>query len=333
MINLFKRGPKIQCGVIGVGSLGQHHARIYASMKNVEFAGIFETSDARAAEICAKHNCRRFATIEDLGDVCDAVSVVVPTDRHAEVALPLLAKGCHLLIEKPLCASMEEAEKVLAAAQAAQRIVQVGHIEHFNPVMSFLEKEIDRPGYITTERLAPYQTRGTEVGVVLDLMIHDIGIVLALVKSPIEKIDSVGMNVLSKTEDIANARIQFKNGCVANLSASRLSLKKNREIRIFQDNAYLSLDLMNQKGHLVKKSDLIAYGVKLKVGLAKAGDVSSIPVGEIPIEKGEPLAIELASFVDSVTKAKQPKVGAALGKSALEVALTITAQIKAIKKQ
>jgi len=331
---LFKsKKEKIVCGVVGVGSLGQHHARIYASMKNVEFAGIFETSDARAAEICAKHNCRRFATIEELGDVCDAVSVVVPTDRHAEVALPLLAKGCHLLIEKPICASLEEAEKVLAAAQAAQCIVQVGHIEHFNPVMSFLEKEIDRPGYITTERLAPYQTRGTEVGVVLDLMIHDIGIVLALVKSPIEKIDSVGMNVLSKTEDIANARIQFKNGCVANLSASRLSLKKNREIRIFQDNAYLSLDFMNQKGHLVKKSDLIAYGLKLKVGLAKAGDVSSIPVGEIPIEKGEPLAIELASFVDSVTKAKQPKVGAALGKSALEVAITITDQIRAIKKQ
>jgi predicted dehydrogenase len=331
---LFKsKKEKIVCGVVGVGSLGQHHARIYASMKNVEFAGIFETSDARAAEICAKHSCRRFDTIEELGDVCDAVSVVVPTDRHAEVALPLLAKGCHLLIEKPICASLEEAEKVLAAAQAAKCIVQVGHIEHFNPVMSFLEKEIDRPGYITTERLAPYQTRGTEVGVVLDLMIHDIGIVLALVKSPIEKIDSVGMNVLSKTEDIANARIQFKNGCVANLSASRLSLKKNREIRIFQDNAYLSLDFMNQKGHLVKRSDLIAYGLKLKVGLAKAGDVSSIPVGEIPIEKGEPLAIELASFVDSVTKAKQPKVGAALGKSALEVAITITDQIRAIKKQ
>jgi predicted dehydrogenase len=328
---LFKsKKEKIVCGVIGVGSLGQHHARIYASMKNVEFAGIFETSDARAKEICEKHNCRRFTTIEELGEVCDAVSVVVPTDRHAEVALPLLAKGCHLLIEKPICASLEEAEKVLAAAQAAHCIVQVGHIEHFNPVMSFLEKEINRPGYITTERLAPYQTRGTEVGVVLDLMIHDIGIVLALVKSPIEKIDSVGMNVLSKTEDIANARIQFENGCVANLSASRMSLKKNREIRIFQDNAYLSLDFMNQKGHLVKKSDLIAYGLKLKVGLAKPGDVSSIPVDDIPIEKGEPLAIELAHFVESVTKAKQPKVGAALGKSALEVAITITEQIRAI---
>jgi len=330
---LFKsKKEKIVCGVIGVGSLGQHHARIYASMPNVEFAGIFETSDARAKEICEKHNCRRFATIEELGAACDAVSVVVPTDKHAQVALPLLAQGCHLLIEKPICATMEEAEQVLAAARAANRLVQVGHIEHFNPVMSFLEKEIDKPGYITTERLAPYQTRGTEVGVVLDLMIHDIGIVLALVKSPIEKIDSAGMHVLSKTEDIANARIQFANGCVANLSASRLSLKKNREIRIFQENAYLSLDFMNQKGHLVKKSDLIAYGLKLKVGLAKPGDVSSIPVEDIPIEKGEPLAIELASFVESVTKAKQPKVGAALGKSALEVAITITEQIRSSKK-
>ena len=142
--------------------------------------------------------------------------------------------------------------------------------------------------------------RGTEVGVVLDLMIHDIGIVLALVKSPIAKIDSVGINVLSKTEDIANARIQFENGCVANLSASRMSLKKAREIRIFQDNAYLSLDFMNQSGHLVRKSDIIAYGLKMKIGLVKAGDASSIPVHQIPIEKGEPLALELAHFVESV---------------------------------
>jgi len=323
---------RIKCGVAGVGSLGQHHARIYASLPGAELAGIFETSDARAAEICAKHNCRRFATIEELGRACEAVSVVVPTDRHAEVALPLLAAGCHLLIEKPLCASLEEAEQVLAAAQKTGRVVQVGHIEHFNPVMSYLEKHAGHPQYITTERLAPYTTRGTEVGVVLDLMIHDIGIVLALVKSPIRKIDSVGINVLSKTEDIANARIEFENGCVANLSASRMALKKNREIRVFQDNAYLSLDFMNQKGHLVKKSDIIAYGLKLKIGLAKAGDASSIPVHDIPIEKGEPLAIELAHFLESVAEAKQPKVGAALGKSALAVAITITEQIKRAQK-
>ncbi len=324
--------PKIKCGVAGVGSLGQHHARIYASLPNVEFVGIYEASDERAKEICAKYNCRRFASIEELGDACDAISVVVPTDKHALVALPLLAKKCHLLIEKPITATLEEAEQVLAAAQANNCIVQVGHIEHFNPVMSFMEKHIDRPGYITAERLAPYTTRGTEVGVVLDLMIHDIGIVLALVKSPIRKIDSVGINVLSKTEDIANARIEFESGCVANLSASRMSLKKNREIRIFQDNAYLSLDFMNQKGHLVKKSDLIAYGVKLKIGLAKAGDASSIPVEDIPIEKDEPLKLELQHFTESVAELKQPKVGGKLAMTALEVAIQITEQIKAAKK-
>ncbi|PHX84817.1 MAG: oxidoreductase [Opitutia bacterium] len=323
---------KIRCGVAGVGSLGQHHARIYATLPGAELAGIFEPNNARAVEICAKFNCRRFATIEELGDACDAVSVVVPTDRHAEVALPLLAKKTHLLIEKPICASLEEAEQVMAAARKHGCIVQVGHIEHFNPVMAFLEKQVDHPQYLTAERLAPYQPRGTEVGVVLDLMIHDIGITLALIKSPIVKIDSVGVSVLSKTEDIANARIQFENGAVANLSASRMSLKKAREIRVFQDNAYLSLNFMEQKGHLVKKSDIIAYGLKMKIGLVKAGDVSSIPVKEIPIEKGEPLALELASFVDSVTQARQPKVGAALGKSALEVAITITEQIWAQKR-
>jgi predicted dehydrogenase len=320
--------PKIRYGVAGVGSLGQHHARVYATLPGAELTGIFETNDARAAEICGRHGCRRFATIEELGAACDAVSVVVPTDRHAEVALPLLAAGAHLLIEKPLCASLEEAEQVLAAARAASRIVQVGHIEHFNPVMSFLEKHIDRPRYLTAERLAPYQPRGTEVGVVLDLMIHDIGIVLALVKSPVERIDGVGVTVLSKSEDIANARLQFANGCVANLSASRMSVKKAREIRIFQEDAYLSLDFMNQAGHLVKKGDLVAHAVKMKVGLVKAGDASSIPVREIPIEKGEPLALELAHFVESVAQARQPKVGAALGKSALEVAIAITEQIR-----
>lgn len=325
---LFGSTERIRCGVAGVGSLGQHHARIYASLPGAELTGIFEMSDERAAEICAKYNCRRFATLEELGEACDVVSVVVPTDKHEQVALPLLARKTHLLIEKPLCASLEEAERVLAAAQENGCLVQVGHIEHFNPVMSFLEKQVSSPQYITAERLAPYQPRGTEVGVVLDLMIHDIGIVLALVKSPIKRIDSVGVTVLSKGEDIANARIEFENGCVANLSASRMSTKKQREIRIFQSDAYLSLDFMNQAGHLVKKSDIIAYGLKMKVGLVKAGDLSAIPVKDIPIEKGEPLALELASFVESVREARQPKVGAALGKSALEVAITITDQIR-----
>lgn len=326
---MFSRSPeRIRCGVAGVGSLGQHHARIYASLPGAELVGIFETDDKRAAEICERHGCQRFETIEALGEACDAVSVVVPTDRHEQVALPLLARKTHLLIEKPICATLEEAERVLAAAKEHNCLVQVGHIEHFNPVMAFLEKEVSKPQYITTERLAPYQPRGTEVGVVLDLMIHDIGIVLALTKSPIKRIDSVGVTVLSKGEDIANARIEFESGCVANLSASRMSTKKQREIRIFQSNAYLSLDFMNQEGHLVKKSDIIAYGLKMKVGLVKAGDLKSIPVKEIPIEKGEPLALELADFIESVRELRQPKVGGVLGRTALEVAIKITDQIR-----
>jgi predicted dehydrogenase len=320
--------PRIRCGVVGVGSLGQHHARILAGLSRVDFVGIFDSDPGRAEEISVRHGCRRFASVEELAEACEAVSVAVPTDRHAAVALPLLARGCHLLIEKPICATLEEAESVLLAARERNCLVQVGHVEHFNPVMSFLEKEASRPRYITAERLAPYQVRGTEVGVVLDLMIHDIGIVLALVRAPIERIDSVGVKVLSKSEDIANARIRFENGCVANLSASRISLKKAREIRIFQDDAYLSLDFMNQSGHLVRKSDVIAFGLKMKIGLAKPGDYSSVPVHQIPIEKGEPLALELAHFVESVATVKQPKVGAALGKSALEVAMAITEQIR-----
>lgn len=301
---------KTRCGVIGVGSLGQHHARIYASLPEVEFVGLYDHSPARAEEIAARHNCKVFPSIEALGAACEAVSVVVPTDRHRDVALPLLAQGCHLLIEKPICASLEEASEVLAAAQKHQRIVQVGHIEHFNPVVGYLEKNVSSPRFITADRLAPFNIRGTEVGVVLDLMIHDIGVVLSLVNSPIARIDAVGVNVLSKTEDIANARIQFENGCVANLNTSRVSLKKVREIRVFQPECYLSLNYMEQTGHLIRKSGLM------------------LDKQDIPIEKDEPLKLELASFVDCVRRSVDPKVGAQLGRSALEVAIRITEQIR-----
>ncbi|MEY3958704.1 MAG: hypothetical protein RJA37_1307 [Verrucomicrobiota bacterium] len=305
---------RIRCGVAGTGSLGQHHARIYASLPGAELAGIYEPDDVRAAEICARHACRRFATLEEMAQHCDAVSVVVPTNHHAAVALPLLARGVHLLIEKPICVTLEEAARILDAAAKADRIVQVGHIEHYNPVMSFLEKTVTDARYITAERLAPFTPRGTEVGVVLDLMIHDIGIVLQLANSPVERIDAVGVSVVTRTEDIANARIAFRNGCVANLSASRVSLKKNREIRVFQNGSYLSIDFMQQKGHSVRV-DPSAEG-----GFAKE---------DLPIEKGEPLAIELGSFVACVRERATPKVGGELGRSALEVALRITEQIRA----
>lgn len=306
---------KLRCGVAGVGYLGQHHARIYTTLPDCELVGIYEVSDARAAEICEKYHCKRFASIEELGRACDAVSIVVPTDRHCEVALPLLAAGCHLLIEKPLCVTLDEAEKILAAAKSAGRVVQVGHIEHYNPVMSRLEETVNDPRFIETERLAPFNPRGTEVGVVLDLMIHDIGVVLQLVKSPVARIDAVGVNVISPYEDIANARITFENGAVANLNVSRISLKKVRELRVFQRGAYLSIDFMNQSGHLIR--------------MPEGRTIFDIKKEELPVEKGEPLAIELASFVRCVRENSAPKVGSELGKSALDVAIRITEMIRA----
>lgn len=301
--------PKLKCGVAGVGYLGQHHARLYAALPQTELVGIYDKDKKRAKAVAAEHGGIVFDTLEELGAACEAVSVVVPTDRHCEAAIPLLKAGCNLLIEKPLCTDMAEAELILGTAKAMGRIVQVGHIEHYNPVGSFLERHVTDPRFITCDRLAPFKERGIEVSVVLDLMIHDIGIILQLVKSPLERIDAVGVNVLTKTTDIANARLTFANGCVANINASRVSMKPVREIRVFQPSAYLSLNFAEQKGHLIKKGALM---------LSKK---------EIPIEKGEPLALELAAFAQAVRDYSRPKVDGELGKSALEVAIAISEQI------
>ncbi len=301
---------RVKCGVIGTGSLGQHHARIYAALENVELVGIVDSDPARAREIADKHGTRVFSTAEELAENCEAISIVVPTDLHAEVAIPILNKGVNLLIEKPICATIEQAKEVLNAAKENNRLVQVGHIEHFNPVMSYLEEHVRNPLYITADRLAPFNLRGTEVGVVLDLMIHDIGIIQQLVKSPIKRVDSVGVSVLSGKEDIANARIQFSNGCVANINTSRVSTKKIREIRVFQSDGYLSLNFMEQSGHLVRKEGL------------------SLSKEAIPIEKDEPLKLELSAFIACVREQRSPKVSGQEGASALEVALMITEQIR-----
>ncbi len=300
----------LKCGVAGVGYLGQHHARLYAALPQTELVGIYDVDPKRAKKIASEHGGQAYTSLEELGAACDAVSVVVPTDHHCAVAQTLLKQGCHLLIEKPLCTSLEEAEIILGAAKEADRIVQVGHIEHFNPVMSFLEKHVTNPRFITCDRLAPFKERGIEVSVVLDLMIHDIGVILQLVNSPLERVDAVGVDVLTKTEDIANARLTFANGCVANINTSRVSLKPVREIRLFQSNAYLSLNFAEQKGHLIRKT---------KLGLRKKN---------VPIEKGEPLALELAGFAHAVQNSAAPKVSGELGKTALEVAIKVTEKIR-----
>ncbi len=317
-------GAKLKCGVAGVGYLGQHHARIYSELESSELVGVFDNNPERAKEIADKYGCKVFASIEELGRECDAVSIAVPTDKHTQVALPLIECGCDLLIEKPICTSVEDARVIVEKAREKSLIVQVGHIEHFNPVMSFMEKNVDCPRFIVADRLAPFNVRGTEVGVVLDLMIHDIGIVLKLANSPVERVEAVGVNVVSKLEDIANARIVFKNKCVANLNVSRVSFKKLREIRVFQRGMYMSLDFMNQKGHMVRINGTTDVAT---------GTVPEIVPEEVPFEKEEPLKSELASFIDCVKNKKNPKVDAMLGLSALEVALEIERQINEIIKE
>lgn len=302
---------KLRVGVAGVGYLGRHHVRIYHELAGLcEFAGIFEIDDERATEVADQYGCRRFRSLEEMAAACDAVSVVVPTDRHAEVALPLLEGGCHLMVEKPICTSRLEGGMILEKAREKGVLVQVGHVEQYNPVTSFLEGAVRSPRFITADRLAPFNPRGTEVGVVLDLMIHDIGVILQLVQSPVERIEAVGVDVLSRSEDIANARIVFESGCVANINTSRVSLKKVREIRVFQPQAYLSLDFMNQKGHLLRKA---AQGLEKE---------------DIPIEPGEPLRLELESFLSCVRDGSEPKVSGVSGLKALEIALEVTRQIR-----
>ena len=306
----------VKVAMIGVGAIsGIYLKNITNVFKEVELVGVCDANVDRAREIADKFGCKVFNSVAELGEACHAVSVVVPTDRHTEVAMQLFDKNCDLLIEKPICTSIADAEKIVDIAKSKKLIVQVGHIEHFNPVMKFMEERVHSPKFITADRLAPFNPRGTEVGVVLDLMIHDIGVVLKLANSHVSRIEAVGVGVLSRNEDIANARIVFENGCVANLNVSRVSLKKLRDIRIFQEGMYMSLDFLNQKGHVIRVKDR-----------------TEIIPEEVPIEKSEPLKIELASFADCVINKRRPKVDAVLGMSALEVALEITRQIKALQK-
>lgn len=301
----------IRCGVVGVGYLGEHHARIYAEMENVQLIGVFDTDQTRAEIIGRKYGCSVFSSPEALAQQCEGISVVTPTITHASIAISLLQAGCHLFVEKPLCSNLSEAEAMIAAAEKNHRYLQVGHVEHFNPVNEFLEAQVRSPKFITADRLSPFPQRNTDVGVTLDLMIHDLGIVLQLVRSPIRSIEAIGIQVLSTTEDIANARLHFENGCIATFNASRVSLKKERVIRIFQPGSYVSLDFMGQSGHRVWK---------------ESGQIKTEP---IPLQKVEPLRAELNAFVDCIVHAHQPKVNGVVARSALSVALEITRQIQA----
>jgi predicted dehydrogenase len=313
---------KLKVGVIGVGSLGQHHARVYSEIKDVELIGVADSDPQRTEEIAAKNKTKAFADYRELLKATQAVSVVVPTSLHHEVAKEAINAGNHLLLEKPITSKIEEAEELVKLAEEKAVKLQVGHIERFNPAIRAAAEHISDPKFIECTRIAPFVSRGTDVPVVLDLMIHDIDIILSFVRSPLKNVSAIGFNLVSEKEDIANARLEFANGCVANVTASRISAKKERKIRFFQRNAYINVDYMKPEARVYK----LKGNPKGMLDLAKMVDYQ-----ELKIDKVEPLKAELSDFVNCVLKDSQPLVTGQDGLMALKVAEEILAGISAHK--
>ena len=300
---------KLQVGVVGVGHIGSNHARIYAELPNAEFVAVFDIDLARATEIAAKYKTKVAVSLDEFAEMVDAASVATSTSAHFPVAHDLLARGKHLLIEKPITENTADARELAQRAAEKRLVLQVGHVERFNPVLSALEQRLTHPRFIEAHRLSPYPNRSTDIGVVLDLMIHDLEIILHLVNSTVENIDAVGVPVLSRGEDIANARLRFANGCIANITSSRISPERMRKIRVFQEDAYLSLDYQGQSGEIYRRVN---------------GRIRRDPVA---IEKEEPLRQQLASFVDCALSGGEPKVSGSHAAAALELAVEITKRI------
>jgi len=341
---------KVKVAVLGTGSLGQHHARIYAELHAagaVELTGIFDAHAETARKIAEKHKLRVFASVAEAAAASDALNIATPTTTHYELAKQLLAAGKHVLVEKPMTDNSAQAAELCELAQTKNLVLQVGHVERFNPVFNFLQTIATEPKFIECHRLSPFPARSTDIGVVLDLMIHDLDIVLAFVKSPVTSVDGVGIPVLSKSEDIANVRLRFANGCVANLTASRVSPERMRKIRVFSgptNPCYISLDYRVQEGFIYRvardgeaETPFIKKLMAAKLGIGKDSAIVSEFAGKkivrepVPITKDEPLKLELQHFVHCVQQKQTPKVSGESAKQALDLAFEITRQIQQIK--
>ena len=330
-------GTEVRVGVAGVGSLGFHHARILGSLAGCERAGIYDLDSARARTVAEELGTRAFASLEALLSASDAVVVATPTTSHEEVACAALARGVHVFIEKPIAPDLAAADRILDAAEVNERVIQVGHVERFNAAVLAAREYMQDPLFIEVHRMAPFVPRSTDVPVVLDLMIHDVDLVRAMVGRPIASLAATGVPVITGLADIANARVTFEGGAVANLTASRVSMERTRKFRIFQRSGYLSLDLGTGTGEFLRlKGELPAFGggdpdpqaassmeAAWKEGLAAL-------VERIPLQgaEGEPLARELASFVRTIQEGGTPAVSGKDGRDALEVALSIEELIR-----
>jgi predicted dehydrogenase len=301
---------KVKVGIVGVGHLGSIHAKVYSKMDNVDLAGVCDCNLERALEIGKKYHTRSYADYEDLFGKVDAASIVVPTSLHYNVAKEFLNHGIHVLIEKPITKTLSEADELIEIAQKNNLIIQVGHVERFNAAVLALENFLKKPKFLECQRLGPFHKRVEDVGVVLDLMIHDIDIVLGLIKQEVVNIEAVGLSTMSDHEDVANVRLIFEDGTIADITASRVTKDVVRKIRIFQEDSYISLDYVNQEVTLFKKTGNKILKEKLKV------------------KKTEPLKEELQSFIECVRTGKRPIVSGIEGRRALAVALAILEKIK-----
>ena len=341
---------KVRVAVLGVGSLGKEHARLYADLASagqIEFTGIYDANADTARKIAAKHNLRVFSSIAEATTSADAFNIVTPTITHFEIAKPLLAQGKHVLLEKPMTETSEQAADLIQIAQKNNCVLQVGHVERFNPVFTFLQSVATEPKFIECIRLSPFPARSTDIGVVLDLMIHDLDVVLAFVKSPVTSVDSVGIPVLGKSEDMADVRLRFANGCVANLTASRVSPERMRKIRVFSGPAnpcYISLDYRAQEGFISRvardgeeESSLLKKIMVAKLGIGKDSTIVSEFGGKrivrepVPIAKDEPLKLELQHFIECIRAQQTPLVSGESAKRALDLAFEITRQVQQSK--
>lgn len=324
----------IRVAVIGAGHMGRHHARVYSQLPGVKLEAVIDKDIARAREIATQFEAIAETSISNLKSQIDAASIAVPTVYHAEVAIPLMERGISVLVEKPLAPDTNSARQLLDASKRTGRVLQVGHSERFNPVVQALIRMQVTPKFIETHRISPFTFRSADIGVVFDMMIHDIDIVLHLVGSRQCKIDAVGVNVLGPCEDVANARLRFENQTVANLTASRLALKTERKIRVFCPTAYLSMDYQKKSGIAIKLADnvdLIRMARERNFeDLSQFANVdfgSMLKVEPLVVDDVEPLRMEIESFVDSVRSGESKGVTAEEGFAAVELAERITKSI------
>ncbi len=305
--------PPIRTAVIGVGHLGYHHARLYHAMADAILVGVCDTREDHGSAVADEFNATYYRDIDALLEAgVQAVSVAVPTTHHCDIVCRLLEAGVAVLVEKPIAVTLDEARRMVDSAEKYGCLLQVGHVERFNGAVMALGEAIKHPRFIECHRLSPYPNRGDDVSVVLDLMIHDIDVIMALDRSDVISIDAVGVPVFSKEEDIANVRIRFASGCVANLTASRISLERMRKIRIFEDNAYVSTDYSEQ--------EVIVYRRKKETLPDGASPMESSEIDSLPVKQTEPLLGELEAFVGSVQNGTPPVVSGEDGYKALKLA-------------